>query len=157
MTRRAFTLIELVVALGAAAILMAAVGSVLTVARKSVPTPDDPATAMVSAWGAADRFAKDLTTAKTVTGSNPWTLTLPDRDGDTVDETIVWTWDTPSTTLTRQVNGDPAVTVLGDVKLVTVSETWIAGSVARITVAVFSNDPSNSSASVTTPVWNLDR
>ncbi|MEM7756241.1 MAG: prepilin-type N-terminal cleavage/methylation domain-containing protein [Planctomycetota bacterium] len=160
-SRSGFTLIELIAALGSATVVLVALGSMVMVAGQAVPDADDETTAGVSAWGAADRFAHDLATATDCSGNNPWTLTLPDRDGDGSPETVVWDWDSTgadkSFALCRIENGGTPVVVLARAKDVDLDETEDGPDPVAVTVTVIADDSAGTRAVVTTPVWNLTK
>lgn len=141
-------------------VIVLAMGSVLMLAQQAVPESGDRATSMTSAWGAAERFANDLSTATSCdTSAGKWTLTLPDRDSDGVEETVVWTWDSTGSArtydLTRQHNSAPVVTVLSAAKSVTTTDTKESGTTVSMTVTVVAGDDEETTVVLTTPVWNL--
>jgi len=160
--RRAFTLIELISAVGAMSVIVLAMGSVLMLAQQAVPEAGDRASSMTSAWGAAERFANDLSTATSCASSaGTWTLTLPDRDANGVEETVVWTWDSTGSTrsfdLTRQHNSDPAVTMLSNAKSVSTTDTKDTGTTISMTITIVAGDDAGTTVVLTTPVWNLPK
>jgi len=116
---QAFTLIELVMAMGIMTLVLGATVSIFTVVSRSV----DGITTMTEQHKTEDvlaqmqsemRLALDFSDVS-ATGV---TFSVPDRDNDAVDETIRYEWagtpGSPPTSgpFTRQYNTDPAVTVL---------------------------------------------
>jgi prepilin-type N-terminal cleavage/methylation domain-containing protein len=111
-----FTLLELVVAIAVTSLVMVAVGSTILLAGKGLPDEAGPAPA--AAARVADQIAAELYCAASVTQRSATLIefTVPDRDGDGVNETICYTWSgSPGDALTRQYNGGGPVTVLEDV------------------------------------------
>lgn len=106
-SRRAFTLVELTVSLAVASLLLAALGSLMMSAARAVPTGTSPAERTIAASATLDQLTADLTMATAITqaGANTITVTVPDRTGDAVPDTIQYAWAaTPGTPLYRQVN-----------------------------------------------------
>lgn len=107
-TRRAFTLMEMVLSLGVVAVIGAAMVSTLTLASRSVPRANDLPTTAASARAAAEALAGELSLARSVTvaGSRTVEFTSPDVTGDGVDDTIRWAWSgNAGDPLARTVNG----------------------------------------------------
>jgi prepilin-type N-terminal cleavage/methylation domain-containing protein len=108
-SRRAFTLIEVVVSIAIVSIVLTAIGSLMVVSARALPNPNDPTTAMVGAGTAACQFADDARQAMRVTeaGAMGFTFTVPDRDSDTMDESVRYAWSgTSGDPLVRTVNSD---------------------------------------------------
>lgn len=114
-----FSLIELTVALASLAILLLAVQSAMLLVARAIPDGKSRASAIVNANQALDQLALDLQFATAINSSrmseNDIELTVPDRNGDGVAETIRYTWPrTAGRALTRTVNaGTPAVIAAG--------------------------------------------
>lgn len=107
LSRRGFTLVELVVASAISSILLLAIGGSIVLASKALPEAS-PATAMSNGVMAMSLIADDLEHAKTISrvSATGVELTLPDRDGDAADETVSYSWNgTAGTPLLREVNG----------------------------------------------------
>lgn len=106
--RRGFTLAEAVIAGGIVTIMFAASMAALTVATRTV----DPPRAVVVARqvrSAMDLFRQDLESAVSITshGTKSIVLKVPDRTGDSVDDTIQYSHNSTTRTLVRT---DPAGT-----------------------------------------------
>lgn len=120
MRHHGYTLIELIVTMGASAILMGGLASVLFISTKAI-TPDATATqdANRSSLALAQmmddvRLALDFSERN----ANAVTFTVPDRDGDGDVETVRYSWSgTSGDPLQYQYNSGTAVTLLADVKV----------------------------------------
>jgi len=116
--RRAYTLLELVVALALTAVLMLGMASAVLVASRAVD-PQTPDRLRGAAAEAAVRLAQELAFATAFTERTDHSLafTVADRTGDDVEETIRWAWSgTEGDPLTRTYNGGAAAVVLEDVR-----------------------------------------
>ncbi|GAB4187599.1 MAG: hypothetical protein Kow00105_02260 [Phycisphaeraceae bacterium] len=105
---KAFTLIEMMVSLSILSIVFLAMGSVMMLSAKAVPSPDAPANQMISAAEVIDQMAGELQVATSVSVATDKGIafTVPDRDGDDVEESIVYLWGgVAGTGLVRQYNG----------------------------------------------------
>lgn len=117
--RTGFTLIELVISMVVMAVLLTAIGSALVLASSALPAPDDPLTQIDDASLALDRLTEDLYGAIAVTArsSTSIAITVPDRTGDAVDDSIVWSWGGSSgAPLRRKLGGKAATNVLDGVE-----------------------------------------
>lgn len=112
---RGFTLIELVAALGITAILLGAMTSMVMLAGKAVPAPNDVPSSAITAGGAVDQLAGELETALLVLEQTPTsiTFTIPPRNQDKYPEKIHYSWaGTSGAPLLRQYNsGSPAIVI----------------------------------------------
>lgn len=111
----AFTLIEMVVSLSVISIVFLAMGSVMMMATKAIPDPDSPINLRVEAADILEQIASELQVATSIiaTTDKGISFTVPDRDRDTVDETIVYAWGgTAGNPLARQYNGGNKVSLL---------------------------------------------
>lgn len=111
-------MVELVVSMVVMALLLTALGSALVLASAALPEPDDPLTQVDDASLALDRFTEDLYGATDVTARSATSIsiTVPDRTGDGVADTIVWSWAGSSGSPLRRKLGTKAwATVLDDV------------------------------------------
>lgn len=107
---RGFTLIELVASMAVLAVLMMAVGSTVVLASKAVPSPNAPATHIIAASRILEQIAAELETAIEIDDLDVDELefTVPDRDGDGVDEEIAYRWSgKPGDPLIRTYNDGP--------------------------------------------------
>ena len=116
---QAFTLIELVMAMGIMTLVLGATVSIFTVVSRSV----DGITTMTEQHKTEDVLAQMQSEMRLAldfpdVSATGVTFSVPDRDNDAVDETIRYEWagtpGSPPTSgpFTRQYNTDPAVTVL---------------------------------------------
>jgi prepilin-type N-terminal cleavage/methylation domain-containing protein len=115
----AFTLIEMVVSLSVVSIVFTAMGSVMLLATKAIPSPDAPVSLMIDAADILEQMASELQIATSVTAATDKgiTFTVPDRDNDAVDETISYLWDgTAGTPFCRQYNGGAWVAVMPGIR-----------------------------------------
>jgi prepilin-type N-terminal cleavage/methylation domain-containing protein len=105
---RAFTLLELVLAIVILSLIVAACGSVGLMAVRTLNACGGP-DPLAEGRAAADAIAADLRMALAITEQTPTaiTFTVPDRNGDGSPETIRYAWSGAGMPLTRQVNGAP--------------------------------------------------
>ncbi len=105
---QAFTLIEMMVSLSILSIVFLAMGSVMMLSAKAIPAPDAPTNHLVSAAEVLDQMASELQTATSVSVATDKGIafTVPDRDGDDIEESIVYLWGgVQGTGMVRQYNG----------------------------------------------------
>ena len=117
--RGAFTLLELLVAMTAASVLMAALGSVFVLASRALPQGQGELTSAPLAARALERLGADVACAVALPSGTATGLTVsvPDRTGDGSAETVVYAWDgTPGHALTRTVNGGASETLVSNVR-----------------------------------------
>lgn len=108
-TRRAYTLAELVVAMGASSVLLVGAGVVLTSTMKQVDRGADGSAKSAALALATDTIAADAAVATSIDTSSPGmlSLTVPDRTGDGTPESIVYRWTgTAGSPLTRTLNNN---------------------------------------------------
>lgn len=113
-SRGGFTLVEMIVATGIMAMLMAAVGSALVVASRSVPASGSPETKTAVAMAAVREMTSEIAQAVSVVSASATGITfmVPDRTGDGVAETITYTVaGTPLVIVTRKFNDGEAVPI----------------------------------------------
>lgn len=110
----AYTLLELVVSMAAAAVLMAGLASCLHISFEVFDAQLDTVQASKAAKVQAD-VMRDLgrATAFTTRTADTVTIKVPDETGDSVEETITYAFD-PNGTLTMTLNGT-STTLLEDV------------------------------------------
>lgn len=112
------TLIELVVALIASAMLLAGLGSVMLIARQIAYTPS-AATHRLEASEIVNELADELRLATHVTQRSPTLLefVVADRDGDGTEERIRYEWSgTPGDPLLRSYNGGDSIEILDSIQ-----------------------------------------
>ncbi len=115
---RAFTLLELLVALTASTVLLGAMGSIFVLASRALPDNQVALTAGPAAARALDMICADVAYATSVSEGNATllALTVPDRDRDGADEAIKYAWSgTPGDPLIRTVN-DEAETLVANTR-----------------------------------------
>src|SRR5215468_2376022 len=106
--RQGFTLAELAVGIAVVSVIIVAIGSVVMVAAKALPTAPGPTETTVTSNSAMDRIASELRYATSITEATPTSVafTVADRDGDGQPETIRYAWSGASgAPLTREYNG----------------------------------------------------
>jgi hypothetical protein len=116
MAQRAFTYMELAVAVAILAVIMVSLGSVIVAASKAMPavtaSSDSNST---GADAVADQMMAELRFATGISESTPTavTFTVPDRNNDNVPETIRYAWSgVAGDPLTRAYNGGAPVAVV---------------------------------------------
>jgi hypothetical protein len=117
MTRRGFTLLEMVTALGCTSVLLAAIGSAFLLASKALPDGDHPIFQVTRASSVLEELAQELRTCRYLTQADATAIRMvcDDRSGDGLPEVIAYRWSGPGGALKRSVNGQDARTVLEDV------------------------------------------
>lgn len=116
--RAGYTLIELVVSMGAASVLLAALASAVTVSTQSWSTDLSPRR-QAEASDSTQRMHDDLRSAVQFTErtSRAATFQIPDRDGDGIRETVRYAWSgTPGDPLTVSLNSQPAEELVASVQ-----------------------------------------
>jgi hypothetical protein len=112
--RRGYTLIELVAAVGTSAILVGGLTSTLFIASHAL-TPDVTATDEGNRSSLAlNEISSDLRLALSLTErtAHAVAMTVPDRTGDGLADTIRYSWaGSAGNPLLRQFNGEPARTI----------------------------------------------
>lgn len=117
--RRAYTMVELVLALATSTILLGGLASAMIIATKAMPDAKSPLTAAVDAAAAADQLATDLYTAHTITERTDTQLEfrVADRNADGCPEVIRYEWSgVAGTPLRRRYNDGLPQSALADVQ-----------------------------------------
>jgi hypothetical protein len=105
---KAFTLIEMILGLAITTILLAAMGSLVLVASRSIPDRGRATDMTSAAAGTLEQFSADIAAAESIamgldTGIE---VKVPDRDSDGKQEEIRYEWPgTPGASLDRVYNG----------------------------------------------------
>jgi len=122
-TRAGFSLIELVASMAVLAVLLAAVGSTVLLASRSVPAEGSAVTHSVRASRVLGQIAAELETAIQVNelDADDIEFVVADRDGDGDDEVIRYRWDGAGKPLTRRYNSGEDTTILDAVESLTCS------------------------------------
>ena len=108
---RAVTLVEMVISLSITSIILCACGSVMLLTTRAISiSVAGPAVSTAVADAAAGQVAADLKMALQITErtATAVTFTVPDRNGDSLPETLRYAWAGAGSPLTRQYNGQPA-------------------------------------------------
>lgn len=119
-------LAELVIAIAVSAILLLGIQSALSIALRSVPDPRSGAASTLKANRIVDQLVTELETAVFITDRSATSIgfTVPDRNGDGVNERIRYQWTgTAGGKLTRQYNGGAADTIAEQVDLFNLTPT----------------------------------
>lgn len=113
--RRGFTLVELVVASGIAAVLLLSLGSVVMLSATAMPAEASAARQSITAAGIVADLRAELQAAERIVhwSDHAISFTLPDRDADGVPERVAYTWSgTPGDPLQRRYGTGPAADLL---------------------------------------------
>lgn len=137
-TRRGFTLIELVVALGLTSIVSAALMSALLLSLRAIPAPDDGGMTGADLDAACEFLLADASLASALTvSSTKLTMTVPDVTGDAAADTVEYQLD--SGTLTRAVNAGDARTLATDLASLSFTLTTDTGRVTSVNMLTKTN------------------
>jgi hypothetical protein len=118
MRRNGLTLIEMVVALVSSSVLVAGLAGALYVSTQALPPVENPIQKNTTASKVLCDLMSDASTALSFSErtARAITFTVPDRNGDSLAETIRYAWSgTAGDPLTYQYNGGTAVNVAEDV------------------------------------------
>lgn len=117
--RRGLTLIEMVISLSMLTVILAGSISLVLIAARAMSNESSNVGAdAVAARSAADQIIDDLKTATAITEQTRTAIkmTVPDRDGDGLADTIRYAWSgTTGAPLTRQFNARTAATLATNV------------------------------------------
>lgn len=153
--RRAFTLIETVVATGVSAVLMLALGSTVMIAARVVPTGDE---AFVSAArterGIALLHAEVETAIDFYTDANGMYITAADRDEDGVDQFVTYTWSNPDRMMTRTYDNGDAEPLFGPLTSVTIKPAATDDQIDSVAITMVFQSATPSVRSVTIRMLN---
>ena len=137
-TRRGFTLIELVVALGLTSIVSAALMSALLLSLRAIPASTDGGLIAAELDSASEFLLADASLASALTvSSTKLTMTVPDVTGDAAADTVEYQLD--SGTLTRAVNAGDARTLATDLASLSFTLTTDAGRVTSVNMLTKTN------------------
>ena len=111
-SRHAFTLIEVVAAMGISSVVLVGMGTAVVIASRAVPAAQSRLASALSVSEAARMMTDDLTCATSFTLLNGRAVEflVPDRNRDGQPELIRYEW-TSGTGLARQLNGGSATAV----------------------------------------------
>ncbi len=119
-TRPGYTMVEVMTALAIVSVLLTAMGSVIFLARQSIPQSVNANNPRASTALAIDTMAEELRTARYLLERTPTavTLVLADRTGDGLPEVVHYAWGgTAGDPITRQMNGATPITYIDNVAL----------------------------------------
>lgn len=122
-----FTLIETIVAVATSSVLLLALGSVITIAARAVPSGNEPVVSAVQIERGLAMLLADFEEAidyDKTDGSHVLHLGVKDRNGDGTDDLVQYKVD-GSNRLVRILNGGTPVPLFGNVKTFTISHTRI--------------------------------
>lgn len=114
----AFTLIETVLSLAIVGVVAMSATSIVLLTSKAMPSADDADVANVSTRDIVNRIGSELSTATSIVAVAPHSIvfTVPDRDGDALEETFRYRWSgVAGEPLEWQYNGGTAITVASSV------------------------------------------
>jgi hypothetical protein len=117
-TRRAYTLLELVVSMSLATLLMTGLASALFLAGRTFDAGGSTAVQQADAAQVLGDILADVNQALSFSRrtANELIFTVPNRDGDDTPDTIQYSWSgTAGDALTFKFNSSPTETLIGDV------------------------------------------
>ena len=117
--RPGYTLVEMLICTASMGVLMVGVSSAILLATQALDDGRNPSARIHWTGLTAAEILRDLAEATSVPerSATAITCTVPDRDGDDVDEIIRYAWSgTPGDAVMRQYNGGTAESVLEDVR-----------------------------------------
>ncbi|QDV74270.1 hypothetical protein [Botrimarina mediterranea] len=126
MFRPAYTLLELMIALGSASVLMAGLSSALFIAAQGLNLDQGASASRGRADAVMGRVLADARTATRFRSVTPTAIELDvaDRTGDSAADRLRYEWSgVVGDPLTRTLNGGAAVTLLHDVRALTFEST----------------------------------
>ena len=154
--RGGFTLLELVVASTSAAVLMGGLASSLYIAGQSLGLSTGSLAKTHSSQRALSMLHADLQSALTFNELTATTvsMTVPDRNGDSVPETIRYAWSgVTGEPLTQQYNGGTPSTIAAEVQSFSLS--WLTrlmeGSAIRTSVLFVTGQAPDGAGGLSTP------
>lgn len=116
-SRAGFTVVELTVSLLSATVLMMGLGSTIYLASQTL-TGNSRAAARARAADVQSEMMRDIAAATSIVerSATAVTIRVPDRDGDTVSETLAYAWSAETGQLTLSVNGGQPAVLLDNVQ-----------------------------------------
>lgn len=118
-TRAGLTLLEMVIGMAIVSVLLVAMGSSIVMSARALPTSSGSNTAALSADAVVEQVMEELRYATKITEATATSLafTVADRDGDTAEEQIRYSWDgTAGSPLVREYKGGSRVEVIPSVQ-----------------------------------------
>lgn len=115
-SRRALTLVEMVVSVAVVSVLAVSMGSAILIASRALPDADNPAARSLEAAAVVDQMAGELYSAVSVTYFSATAIEFTVERGG-ANHTIRYQWSgTPGDPLARRYDGGASVNVLEDVR-----------------------------------------
>lgn len=138
--RAGFTLVEAVCAAGAAGVLLAALGSVLSIASRAMPNEHDAVTDSAAVRRAMLNMSAEISEATKIITAKPDTIEfqVADRDADGLPETVKYSWSGVKGEPVLRTYGGAAATVVDGVSSLVLTYTSKAGSIVGDPVATVS-------------------
>jgi hypothetical protein len=139
---RGFTLVEMVASLGATAVLLGAMGSLMVLATRAFPSAANASDARLNGGAAMLRIAEDVRSARRLLALTPTEieLELADRTGDGAAETVRFSWSgVAGEPLLRTFNTLPDETIADDVRAFSLTSQWIEKQATVATAATESS------------------
>ncbi len=155
MRRPAYTLLELMIALGSASVLMAGLSSALFIAAQGLNLDQGASASRGRADAVMGRVLADARTATRFRSVTPTAIELDvaDRTGDSAADRLRYEWSgVVGDPLTRTLNGGAAVTLLRDVRALSFESTVQGRSVQNVTTSALHTWPRVSSQSDPTTI-----
>lgn len=163
--RSAFTLVEVVAAMGATAVLLAAMVSVLMLGTRALPGSDDAPTLRISASAALLQVADDIRAARAIVSptSRSIEINVGDRDQDGNDDIIVISWSgVPGQPLTRSVNTSDPEAIAQNVHAFSIALASAPGAAvpdgnmvesAPVLLGSYTSSATNTTSDISTTQW----
>lgn len=116
-SRPGFTLIELIASMGVVSLVFGAIGALMVLGIRAVPTEGSASSDAAALIDAIDRIEADFASATEITlaAADRVTFTIRDRDTDGNDEKIEIRWASANSPITRAINDGTAVPITPDI------------------------------------------
>ena len=156
--RPGFTLVELMVSLTTASILLMGLSSALFIAIRATDPTVSPAPATSGGLNLLTMLSSELRFCVAITEQTATaiTVTVPDRNLDTIPETIRYAWSgTTGDPLTRQYNGGNVTEIAQDAHDFDIQYYQPGAAVEYVSVRVQLSGDSQTSVQTAMPLLNL--
>jgi hypothetical protein len=131
--------------------------SSLFIALKASDSTSGTAAVTRNAHQVVAQMTAELQFARTIpaNSTNSITVTVPDQDGDTVAETITWSWSgTIGAPLTRRFNGGPTVNMIDSIELFLPVRMPATGPTDYVLIELRVTSDSNTTIQTAAPLTN---
>lgn len=155
--RSGYTLIELTIATGISGILLSGMMSSVFIALKASDSTSGAPAVTRNAHQVVAQMTAELQFAESIpaSGTNSITVTVPDQNGDTIAETITWSWSgTIGDPLTRQFNGGTTVNMIDSIELFTPVPMPTTGPADFVLIELRVTSDSNTTIQAAAPLPN---